>query len=201
MRQDMPKKPNKAKPKSPNYDKGMAAQAKARKEYMKNMTPAKRKEMDRLASIGKNVLLPASLAALPLGKAGSVGRGAKAVANTARAKVLIAQAERVAKTEGGALKGVGKAVVKDVKKTLKGINNLVKHPSGNLIDKRTGAVYDKNLKMIKPGSNANAAKYRARKIANSPAARDLKRASKKKVVRGAAGVAGAKMAYDRLNRG
>lgn len=56
--------------------------------------------------------------------------------------------------------------------------NSTRHPSGYYQDKRTGAVYDAGMKVVKPGRKTlvakEAAKNLGKNIKNSPAARDIK---------------------------
>ena len=150
--------------------KALTVQNKARAQAMKNMTPAQRKKNDQLAKFGKDVLLPASLAVLPIGRAGTAVKAGRAVSRVAKAKTA---------------RKILDMPIKEATKITNRAANSVKHPSGRMIDRRTGAVYDAGMKTVKRATPANAARYRAGKIANSPAARDL--AKVKRVIKKSAG--------------
>jgi hypothetical protein len=53
-----------------------ANQAATRRKALENMTPEQRKRSDQLARIGRDVILPASLAAIPVGGGAAIARGA-----------------------------------------------------------------------------------------------------------------------------
>lgn len=194
----MKKKPAPAKMKQgvgKKYMSAVAVQQKARAQAMKNMSPAKRKELDKLSKIGRDILLPANLAVLPIGRAGAAAKAGRAVAQSARGKAAASAAGRVAR-------GAERAVKKEVKNMHRGLDGLRKHPSGNYVDKRTGAVYDSNLRIARPGTKANAAKYRAKKIANSRAVRDLPKVKKaiKRNAGPAAVIGGTYKVLDKLDK-
>ena len=72
-----------------------ANQAAQRRKALENMTPEQRKRADQQAAFGKNVLLPASLALLPVGKIPIVAKGATAVAKSSAGVKAISAGSKV----------------------------------------------------------------------------------------------------------
>lgn len=100
-------------------------------------------------------------------------RGARVGATVLGSKATIIKAVRVTKNSvkpGATSKGASKLTERAA--------NSVKHPGGRFIDKRTGAVYDKNYDIISSGRKSavvkQAAKKVTKKVKNSPMAKDIK---------------------------
>ena len=100
-------------------------------------------------------------------------RGARVVGAVVGRKAVVAKAAGAAKkaTKPG-------ATSRGASKLTERAANSVKHPGGRFIDKRTGAVYDKNYDTLVPGRKSAVAKQAAKKVVNnvknSPAAADVK---------------------------
>lgn len=100
-------------------------------------------------------------------------RGARVVAGVASSKATVAKA--VSATKKATKPG---ATVKGATKLAKRAADSKPHPSGRMVNQKTGAVYDKNYNTVKPGRKSLVAKEAVKQVAknvkNSPAAKDVK---------------------------
>ena len=100
-------------------------------------------------------------------------RGARVGAAVLGSKATVAKA--VSATRKATKPG---ATVKGATKLAKRAADSKPHPSGSMVNQKTGAVYDKNYNTVKPGRKILVAKEAAKQVAknvkNSPAAKDVK---------------------------
>jgi len=133
-----------------------ANQAAQRRKALENMTPQQRKRADQAAAFGKNVLLPASLAILPVGKIPIVAKGATAVATKVSPMVTKAASKVVkSKTAAKATSAATKVTTSAAK-----VGNKVstKTKAAEKIAIRKAQAVKKNLTKSKSGKHSAGSK-------------------------------------------